>query len=220
MGLFTTVEATLQCRKCTREFLDEVQFKTGLEVGLPSYREGAHTTDIPAGRYEGTATAYCSECTKTWTNDEKRSNFAALAEAVSKGAVVVRRGTILRDDRHVPIPDENDDFRVRYFDDREVTAAQLEQEGARPYDKPGWASFGVHLSDRHYIVLDAGRRVYPSRVSIHEGFWSRHRAGVARRMLALGWPLLRSRRLREAALTSSSRPMASSESTVSPIAQP
>src|SRR5688572_410431 len=113
MGLFSRVMTTLVCARCGRGYECDVQFKTGHEEGkLPCFRELDRTVDVPPGRYEGIADAYCTECSARWTADEKEVGFGVLAEAVSRGELTVRRGRIVRDDRQMPLPDANDDFRI------------------------------------------------------------------------------------------------------------
>jgi hypothetical protein len=85
---------------------------------LPEFRELERAEGVPPGTYDGIVGAYCTECTERWTTDEKEANFAVLAESVGRAELLVRRGYILRDARHLPIPDERDDFRIELLDDR------------------------------------------------------------------------------------------------------
>lgn len=85
MGLFSTLEATLPCRKCNKAFLSEVQFKTGDDRNLPIYAVG-DSVKLPADtEYEGLAKAYCPTCQAEWRSAEKSAHFQELANSVSAG---------------------------------------------------------------------------------------------------------------------------------------
>lgn|GEM_PF-2330636 len=189
MGLFTTVDAEFSCRRCERTFVGDVQFKTGHEQDLPTYREGDRVTDVPAGTYEGLVDAYCGQCTRRWRNDERLSHFKALADAVSSGTLIVRRGFILRDAAGLPVPDEADDFTIRDLDSDPVEPSELESIGPTAGEPGAWPNFAARLSDANLVLFEAGQRIHPTRRISNTDWWSRHNARVDTLMKKLGWPL-------------------------------
>jgi hypothetical protein len=190
MGLYTTVEAEFSCRNCASTFVAGVQFKTGHEDGrLPTYREGEPVSDVPTGTYEGIVDAYCEPCATNWRDDERRTNFRVLAEAISSGRLVVRRGTVLRDRNGLPVPDDNDDFTIRYAGKGNVSPSEVGSIGPTPGEPGVWPSFAARLSDENLVLLEEGRRIYPTRQLSTTSWWAHHSARVHVLMQELGWSL-------------------------------
>lgn len=189
MGFFTTVTARLVCARCGGTFAGDVQFKTGSEASdLPVFREGEQVAGIAAGTYEGIADAYCHDCIRAWCEDEKRSNFIALAEAVASGVVVVRRGRICKDPDKVPI-DELGDFTITYVDAQDVTPAEITSSGVQSDGERSWRTFAARLSDLRYVVSDGSGLLHPTRVRLNSDWWDRQQRRVAALMTELDWPL-------------------------------
>jgi hypothetical protein len=189
MGLYSTVTTSLRCAKCAQKFSAEVQFKTGWEQDLPSFRENERAIDVPAGTYEGITGCYCAACMERWVRAEKIAHFSALAESVSEGALHVRRGTVVRDAHHVPIPDEQGDFKIELREESELLPAEITSAGEELDPRPGWPNFPARLSELDYVLFEGAIRLFPTRLPARSEWWERHRARVTERLRAAGWPL-------------------------------
>lgn len=189
MGLYSTVTATLSCSKCGREYQGDVQFTTDHEDGdLPRFAELERATGVPPGTYEGIADAYCTDCLERWMRDEKEASFEALAEAVARGELIVRRGRILRDARHAPILDAHGDFQIQFLGDRALSASEIAAAGREPDTRPGWPNFLARLHWLDYVVFDGAERIVPARPPSRSDWWQRHGSAVDRSLRARGWP--------------------------------
>lgn len=87
MGLFTTVTARFPCAHCGRNYLADVQFKTGDADALRVLAEHERAEELRPGAYEGVAGACCATCAVRWWSDGELPCFAPLV-VISEERVV------------------------------------------------------------------------------------------------------------------------------------
>ena len=191
MGLFRTVSTLLTCRKCSALFEGRVQFKTEHGDEMQEYKVDQVVADLPAGRYEGLADAFCLSCLGEWNRIETRTSFEVLAEAIETGKVVARRATWhdgaregARDGRSEP------ELVVTVQDERPLTSAEFLQIHAAPVSG-AWLTFTARLHHEGVALWVGADRVFPftPRDQAAFDFWADHRQVVDRILRTYGWPL-------------------------------
>lgn len=187
MGLFRTVLTLLTCRKCSGLFEGRVQFETAHGDRMQEHKIDEVVADLPAGRYEGLADAFCLTCLGEWNRVETRTSFEVLAEAVEAGKVVARRATWhegAQDGRPEP------ELIVTVQDERPLTSAEILNVLAAPVSG-AWLTFAARLHHEGIALWAGADRVFPftARDPAAFDYWANHRQAVDRILRTQGWPL-------------------------------
>jgi hypothetical protein len=187
MGLFRTVVTLLTCRKCSGLFEGRVQFKTEQGDQMQEYKIDEVVADLPAGRYEGIADAFCLSCLGEWSQGETRTSFEVLAEAVEMGKVVARRAT-WHDGARDGQPELG--LIVTVQDERPLTSAEILKFLAAPVSG-AWLTFPARLHHEGIALWVGVDRVFPftARDQAAFDFWAHHNQVVDRILRTQGWPL-------------------------------
>lgn len=191
MGLFRTVLTLLTCRKCSGLFEGRVQFETAHGDRMQEHKIGEVVADLPAGRYEGLADAFCLTCLGEWNRVETRASFEVLAEAVEAGKVVARRATWhdgARDGAREGHAEP--ELVVTVQDERPFTSAEVLQILAVPVSG-AWLTFTARLHHEGVAVWVGADRVFPftARDQAAFDYWAHHRQVVDRILRTHGWPM-------------------------------
>jgi hypothetical protein len=172
-------------------FEGRVQFKTERGDQMQEHKIDEVVADLPAGRYEGVADAFCLSCLGEWNGVEARTSFEVLAEAVEAGKVVARRATWhdgaregARDGRPEP------DLIVTVQDEQPLTSAEILQIVAAPVSG-AWLTFAARLHHAGVALWVGADRVFPftPRDEAAFDYWAHHRQVVDQILRMHGWLL-------------------------------
>lgn len=178
MGVYSTVEAELECQRCEKRYRTDVQFYTDDDRDLPRHRAGESVPALkPDSNYEGIADAFCADCMNQWVADEKRAAFEALAQAIGASEVIARYATYQADPRSL---DPRRELRIQR--EAPLTSDEARRLGNRP-ERIGWPSFSARLAEAS-VVLFRGE----SPLADEPGtWWLVHQERVRERLSKQGW---------------------------------
>ena len=187
MGLFRTVLTLLTCRKCSGLFEGPVQFKTEHGDRMQEYKIDDVVPDLPAGKYEGLADAFCLSCLGEWSRIDTRISLEVLAKAVEAGKIVARRATWHGGERDGSPERE---LIVTVQDEHPLTGAEIRQILAAPVSG-AWLTFAARLHHEGVALWVGADRVFPFTAHDQAAFeyWAHHSQVVDRILRMRGWPL-------------------------------
>lgn len=184
VGTFRTLNASLQCKRCGLMHRAAIQFKTGDDYAMPEYEVGDVVDDVAPDEFDGIADAYCGSCRSHWVEDEKRVQFALLADDVAAGRITARKATW----RHGALDGRPElGLVLTLLDSEPMTASDVLALAQRP-EGFGWPSFPARLSEADVALWQGNARLHPHD-DRHDAawWWIRRNNEVVARLTAIGW---------------------------------